>query len=109
VLEDRGIEVVLVNARHLRSVPGRKTDMLDCQWIQQLHSCGLLRGSFRPAASISRLRALQRQQANLVEERVRAVQWMQKSLDQMNVLDHRAVFRPDSCDGLTHRAGDRCR
>jgi transposase len=91
VLEARGLEVVLVNARHLRSVPGRKTDMLDCQWIQRLHSCGLLRGSFRPEGAIARLRSLRRQQQNFVESRVRAVQWMQKSLDQMNVLVHRAV------------------
>jgi transposase len=91
VLESSGLEVLLVNARHLRSVPGRKTDMLDCQWIQRLHSCGLLRGSFRPEAAITRLRTLRRQQQNLIEERVRAVQWMQMSLDQMNVLVHRAV------------------
>jgi transposase len=91
VLEARGLDVVLVNARHLRSVPGRKTDMLDCQWIQRLHSCGLLRGSFRPEGAIARLRSLRRQQQNLVEARVRVIQWMQKSLDQMNVLVHRAV------------------
>jgi len=91
VLESRGLEVVLVNARHLHNVPGRKTDFSDCQWIQVLHSYGLLRGSFRPAEAISRLRAMQRQRANLVAERTRCVQWMQKSLDQMNVQVHRAV------------------
>ena len=91
LLESRGLEVVLVNARHLRGVPGRKTDMIDCQWIQLLHSCGLLRGSFQPAEKICALRALQRQMANLVEERCKAVQWMQKALDQMNVQVHRAV------------------
>jgi transposase len=91
LLESRGIEVVLVNARHLRGVPGRKTDMIDCQWIQLLHSCGLLRGSFRPAEKICALRAVQRQMGNLVEERSKAVQWMQKALDQMNVQVHRAV------------------
>lgn len=91
ILEARGLEVMLVNARHLRNVPGRKTDMLDCQWIQRLHSCGLLRGSFRPEGPIARLRTLRRHQQNLIEARVRAVQWMQKSLDQMNVLVHRAV------------------
>jgi transposase len=91
ILEARGIEVVLVNARHFRYVPGRKTDMKDCQWIQLLHSCGLLKGSFRPAEEICALRALQRQMDNLVEERTRCVQWMQKSLDQMNVQVHRAV------------------
>ena len=91
LLESRGIEVVLVNARQLHNVPGRKTDFSDCQWLQLLHSCGLLRGSFRPGDAITRLRAIQRQLANLVEERTRCVQWMQKALDQMNVQVHRAV------------------
>lgn len=91
LLESRGLQVVLVNARQLHNVPGRKTDVSDCQWIQLLHSCGLLRGSFRPSAAISGLRALQRQMANFVAERGRCVQWMQKALDQMNVQVHRAV------------------
>jgi transposase len=91
LLESCGLEVVLVNARQLHNVPGRKTDFSDCQWIQLLHSCGLLRGSFRPGEAISRIRAMQRQMANLVAERTRCVQWMQKSLDQMNVQVHRAV------------------
>ncbi len=91
ILEARGIEVVLVNARHLRSVPGRKTDMRDCQWLQVLHSCGLLRSSFRPGEAICSLRALHRQMGNLVAERSKCVQWMQKALDQMNVQVHRAV------------------
>lgn len=91
LLESRGIEVVLVNARQLHNVPGRKTDVSDCQWLQLLHSCGLLRGSFRPGEAITRLRALHRQLANLVAERTRCVQWMQKALDQMNVQVHRAV------------------
>lgn len=91
LLESRGIEVVLVNARHLRNVPGRKTDVSDCQWLQILHSCGLLRGSFRPGDAICQLRALRRQMANLTAERTKCVQWMQKALDQMNVLVHRAV------------------
>ena len=82
---------MLVNARQLHNVPGRKTDVSDCQWLQVLHSFGLLRGSFRPSEAISRLRALQRQMANLVGERSSCVQWMQKSLDQMNVQVHRAV------------------
>jgi len=91
VLESNGLEVLLANARQLHNVPGRKTDMADCQWLQRLHSCGLLRGSFRPEEAICRLRALQRQVGNLVEERTRVVQWMQKALDQMNVQVHRAV------------------
>ena len=57
ILEARGLDVVLVNARHVKNVPGRKTDVVDCQWIQELHSVGLLRGSFRPTAAIAALRA----------------------------------------------------
>lgn len=91
LLESRGIEVLLVNARQLHNVAGRKTDFRDCQWLQQLHSCGLLRGSFRPGETITRMRALQRQMASLVAERTRCVQWMQKALDQMNVQVHRAI------------------
>ena len=91
LLESRGLEVMLVNARQLRNVPGRKTDMQDCQWLQLLHSCGLLRGSFRPGESICRLRSMHRQRGNLIEQRSRAVQWIQKALDQMNVQVHRAV------------------
>jgi transposase len=91
LLESRGIEAVLVNAHQMRNVPGRKTDFHDCQWLQLLHSCGLLRGSFRPGPAITAMRATHRQLANLVEERGRYVQWMQKALDQMNVQVHRAV------------------
>lgn len=91
LLESKGFEVLLVNAQHISNVPGRKTDVLDCQWIQLLHSCGLLRGSFRPDEAICALRALRRQWRNLVDERTKAVQWMQKALDQMNVQVHRAV------------------
>lgn len=91
VLEARGIEPVLVDARQLHHVPGRKTDVRDCQWLQTLHSHGLLRGSFRPNDAIVRLRSLQRQQANFVEHRTECIQWMQKALDQMNVQVHRAV------------------
>jgi transposase len=91
LLEARGIEPVLGDARQFRNVPGRKTDVRDCQWIQTLHSHGLVRGSFRPGDAIVRLRALQRQQGNFVEQRTRCVQWMQKALDQMNVQVHHAV------------------
>jgi transposase len=91
LLEEHGIEAVLINARQLHNVPGRKTDIADCQWMQILHSCGLLRGSFRPGDAIVRLRALRRQMANLIEERSRHVQWMQKALDPMNVKVHHAV------------------
>jgi len=91
LLETQGIEVKLVNARQLHNVPSRKTDVSDCQWLQLLHSCGLLRGSFRPGESIIRMRALQRHASNLTHQRTKFVQWMQKALDQMNVQVHRAV------------------
>jgi transposase len=91
LLESRGFDVLLANAKQLANVPGRKTDMADCQWIQLLHSCGLLRGSFRPPEEICQLRSVMRECANLIDERCRTVQRMQKSLDQMNVQVHRAV------------------
>lgn len=91
ILDNRGFEVVLVNARQIRNVPGRKTDMLDCQWLQLLHACGLLRGSFRPCDVICRLRALIRERNTMVEQRADWVRRMQKCLDQMNVCVHHAV------------------
>ena len=91
ILESRGFEVLLANARQISHVPGRKTDMLDCQWIQLLHACGLLRGSFRPSDDICRLRALMRERNTMVEQRSDWVRRMQKSLDQMNVRVHQAV------------------
>src|SRR5258708_2472940 len=101
LLESRGVEVVIVNARQFRNVPGRpKTDFRDCQWLQLLHSCGLLDGSFRPRDGIIRLRTLQRQVTNLVAERTRIIQWMQKSLDQMNVQVHRAVAEITGATGM---------
>lgn len=100
LLESRGIEVVLVNARQLRHVPGRKSDMSDCQWLQRLHACGLLRGSFRPAGPVCALRGLMRECANLIGERTRAVQRMQKALDQMNVQVHRAVSDITGATGM---------
>ena len=100
LLEARGIEVLLVNARQLSNVPGRKTDVVDCQWLQTLHSLGLLRGSFRPSDAIVQLRTLHRQLANFVVERSRCVQWMQKALDQMNVHVHHAVTDITGATGL---------
>jgi transposase len=91
ILDSRGFEVVLANARQIRNVPGRKTDLIDCQWIQLLHSCGLLRGSFRPSDDICRLRALIRERNTMVAQRSDWVRRMQKYLDQMNVCVHHAV------------------
>ncbi len=78
ILEEHGFEVVLVNSRHIKNVPGRKTDVLDCQWIQELHSVGLLRGSFRPAAEIVSLRAYLRHRGKLVEGAASHIRRMQR-------------------------------
>lgn len=85
VLEARGFEVYVVNARHLKHVPGRKSDVQDCQWLQQLHSYGLLTASFRPAEEMRVLRAYLRQRTMLLENRAAHIQHMQKALQQMNV------------------------
>ena len=85
VLEERGFEVMLVDPRRIKNVPGRKTDVLDCQWLQQLHTFGLLSGAFRPDGDIRRLRSYLRQRAMLVEYASQHVQHMQKALTQMNV------------------------
>jgi transposase len=85
ILEARGLQVYVVNARHLKNVPGRKSDIQDCQWIQGLHSVGLLRGSFRPEGEIVALRAYLRHRATLIEYRGAHIQHMQKALQQMNV------------------------
>lgn len=91
LLESRGLEVCLVNPRHLKNVPGRKTDVLDCQWLQVLHTFGLLRGSFRPKEEICVLRGYQRQREMLVKSRSQHIQHMQKALDQMNIKLHKVV------------------
>jgi len=85
VLEERGFTVRLVNPRHLKSVPGRKTDVLDCQWLQQLHTFGLLQGSFRPDREICVLRSYLRQRTMLIGYASHHVQHMQKALAQMNI------------------------
>jgi len=85
ILEKRGFEVYLVNARHLKNVSGRKTDVLDCQWLQQLHTYGLLRASFRPSEQICAIRSLVRHRDMLVSYRSAHIQHMQKALNLMNV------------------------
>jgi transposase len=85
ILEACGVEVYLVNARHLKHVPGRKSDWQDCQWIQRLHSLGLLNGSFRPEGEMCALRAYRRHRATLIEHRAAHIQHMQKALHEMNV------------------------
>ncbi len=102
VLEAAGLEVLLVDTRQLARVPGRnkKTDPTDCEWIQRLHSCGLLRGSFRPPEQVCMLRTLVRDKGTLVAESGDWVRRMQKSLDQMNVRVHRAVSDMDGVTGM---------
>ena len=85
LLESRGFTVLLVNARHVKNVSGRKSDVLDCQWLQQLLTYGLLRGAFRPAEEVCVLRSLWRQRGMLLRSQGRQVQHMQKALTQMNV------------------------
>ncbi len=91
LLEGRGLNVVLVNARDAKNVPGRKTDVNDAQWIQQLHSYGLLRASFRPSAAIVALRAYLRHRERMLEYAAAHVQHMQKALMQMNLQLHHVV------------------
>jgi transposase len=101
VLEAQGFAVVLADTRAVGRVPGRtKSDRRDCEWVQRLHSCGLLRGAFRPGPHICMLRTLVRDRATLVAERADWVRRMQKSLDQMNVRVHRAVSDLDGVTGL---------
>ena len=85
ILEKRGIDLKLVNAQHLKRVPGRKSDIQDCQWIQQLHTYGLLQGSFQPEPHIRAMRAYTRQRTTLVQCRNQHIQHMQKALHLMNI------------------------
>ena len=85
ILESYGFQVNVVNARHTKTLPGRKTDVLECQWLQKLHTFGLLNNSFRPAEEIQVLRTYLRQRENLVAAGSTCIQHMQKTLTQMNV------------------------
>src|SRR5881409_2555923 len=100
ILEARGIEVHLVNAQHVHHVPGRKSDVLDCQWLQYLHSVGLLKASFRPEHAVCEIRALMRHRQNLVEMSCVHVQHMHKSLDQMNLQIHHVISDITGVTGL---------
>jgi transposase len=91
ILEERGLEVYLVNAQYVKNVPGRKTDVSDCQWIQYLHSVGLLRPSFRPPAAICAIRSHWRHRDNLIQMGAQHVRHMQKALDQMNLQIHHVL------------------
>ncbi|MGI8735576.1 MAG: IS110 family transposase [Pyrinomonadaceae bacterium] len=101
ILESCGLSVKLVNARHVKHVPGRKSDVQDCQWLQQLESFGLLAGSFRPEAKICVLRSYMRQRERLIRSASRQVQQMQKALTEMNIKLHHVI---SDLTGLTGMA-----
>jgi len=88
VLESRGLEVLLVNPKHVKHVPGRKSDVADCQWLRQLHTFGLLRGAFVPPQDVAAMRTYWRQRRTLVEAASREILHMQKALTQMNLHLH---------------------
>lgn len=100
ILETYGFEVVLVNARHVKNVPGRKTDVKDCQWLQYLHSVGLLHGSFRPDQDICAVRSLLRHRDNMVKAASSHIQHIQKSLTQMNLQIHNVISDITGVTGL---------
>jgi transposase len=100
ILESYGLAVQLVNARHVKNVPGRKSDVQDCQWLQQLESFGLLRGCFRPEAKICVLRSYMRQREMLIRNAGRYVQQMQKALTQMNIKLHHVISDLSGQTGL---------
>lgn len=91
LLESRGFEVKLVDARHVKNVSGRKTDVLDCQWLQQLHTYGLLNGAFRPNEQVCILRAYLRQRSMLIQQASSHIQHMQKALSLMNLQLHNVL------------------
>ena len=100
ILEAYGLKVALVNARHVKNVPGRKTDVQDCQWLQYLHSVGLLRGSYRPAQDVCAVRSLLRHRDNMVRIAASHVQHIQKALTQMNLQLHHAISDITGVTGL---------
>jgi transposase len=100
VLEAAGLEVVVVNGRHVRNLPGRKTDMADCQWLATLHAHGLLRGGFVPPAAIRRLQDYQRLRADHILGAASQVQKMQQALERMNVKLHDVISDLVGVSGL---------
>jgi len=100
ILEARGLVVILVNARHVKSVPGRKSDVTDCEWLRELHSVGLLRGSFRPAAEVAALRSYLRHRETLVRAAATVASRMEKALLQMNLQLHLVISDLVGATGL---------
>ena len=109
VLEERGFEVMLVDPSRIKNVPGRKTDVLACQWLRQLHTYGLLSGSFRPEGEIRCLRSYLRQRAMLVEYASHHIQHMQKALTQMNVKLQHVISNITGKTGMDHHRSYRGR
>ncbi|MEO2219243.1 IS110 family transposase [Chromobacterium vaccinii] len=100
VLESRGLEVILANARETRSVPGRKSDINDAQWLQRLHACGLLRASFRPEREIAELRAYLRARERHTDYAAAHIQHMQKALTYMNLQLHHVIATITGMTGM---------
>jgi len=100
MLEAGGIKVVLVDTRQVHMIPGRKSDVKDCQWLQRLHSCSLLHGAFRPPERYNAIRTVIRERQNYVDMKTQAIQSAQKSMDQMNIRLHHAVSDIDGDTGM---------
>ena len=100
LLDDAGIEAFLVNARHVKNVTGRKTDVMDCQWLHFLHWVGLLRSSFRPPTAICAPRSITRHRTSLLREGARHIHHIQKALDQMNPHLHHVIDGLTGCTGM---------
>ncbi len=100
LLESEGFKVLLVNAHHVKHVPGRKTDVSDAQWLQYLHSVGLLQGSFRPTEDICAIRSLGRHRESLVQTSSQCIQMMQKALTQMNLQLHNVISDITGASGM---------
>lgn len=100
VLESSGFKVALVNAAHVKNVPGRKSDVIDCQWLQKIYSFGLLRDSFIPDEDIRRLRSYVRLKSDHIRSAGSHIQHMQKALDQMNIKIHEVISETAGVSGM---------
>ena len=100
ILEAAGIAVCLVNARHVKGVPGKKTDVCDAQWLQQLHTAGLLKASFRPSREVVAVRQLMRHRSELIRDASRHLQHMQKALTEMNLKIHHVFSDLDGVSAM---------
>ncbi len=100
VLESAGFKVALVNAAHVKNVPGRKSDVIDCQWLQKIYSFGLLRDSFIPSEDIRRIRSYVRLKSDHVRSAASHIQHMQKALDQMNIKIHNVISETAGVSGM---------